>query len=81
MPIYAEFDLGAVAKSTAACASGIGFKGMECAIKTLAYTAYDVMSDPETIEKAKAELKDRRGGKPYVCPIPDGVVPRVLKFN
>ena len=66
---------------TSASASHIGFAGMEAAAKVLACTAYDIMNDPELIEKAKAELNDRRGGVPYVCPIPDGVVPRVLKFN
>ncbi len=68
-------------QTTASSSSSIGFHGMECAAKVLAYTAYDIMNDPKLIEKAREELNDRRGGSSYVCPIPDGVIPRALKFN
>jgi aminobenzoyl-glutamate utilization protein B len=48
----------------------LAHKGMLLASKTLAACAIDLFGAPETLAQAKAELLERRGGKPYVCPIP-----------
>ncbi len=54
-------------------------KGMLLAAKAMAGTALDLLAQPEKIEAAKAELKDRLGEETYVCPIPDGVNPSPVK--
>jgi aminobenzoyl-glutamate utilization protein B len=54
-------------------------KGMVQAAKAMAATALDVFQDPELLARAKAELKQRTGGKPYACPIPDDVLPPPLR--
>ena len=46
-------------------------QGMLLAAKTMAATAIDLFGAPDTLAQAKAELLERRGGRPYVCPIPD----------
>ncbi|VVE61287.1 amidohydrolase [Pandoraea anapnoica] len=53
--------------------SSLAHKGMVLAAKTMAASAIDLFRSPETLEKAKAELHERRHGKPYVCPIPPEV--------
>ena len=55
---------GTPAHSWQAVAAGgmsIGHKGMAVAAKTLALTAYDLFNDAAVIQKAKAELEQRRG--------------------
>jgi aminobenzoyl-glutamate utilization protein B len=52
----------------------LAHKGMLLASKTIAACAIDLFASPETLVKAKAELLARRGGKPYVCPIPEDVL-------
>lgn len=59
--------------------TSLGHKGMLHAGKVLASTAVDMLNNPELIEQAKAELQQRLGGKPYKCPIPEGVQPSVKK--
>ncbi|USG67441.1 M20 family metallopeptidase [Brevibacillus ruminantium] len=59
--------------------TSIGHKGMLHAGKVMASTAIDMLQHPELIEKAQEELRQRMGGKPYVCPIPEGVQPSVKK--
>ena len=54
-------------------------KGMIQAAKGMAATALDVFQDADLLARAKAELKQRTGGKPYVCPIPDDVLPPPLR--
>jgi aminobenzoyl-glutamate utilization protein B len=51
----------------------LAHKGMLLAAKTMAATAIDLLGAPDTLAQAKAELLERRGGRPYVCPIPDDV--------
>ncbi|HDR8982630.1 M20 family metallopeptidase [Burkholderia vietnamiensis] len=51
----------------------LAHKGMLLAAKTMASTAIDLLAAPDTLARAKAELLERRGGRPYVCPIPDDV--------
>ncbi|MED1950271.1 M20 family metallopeptidase [Brevibacillus centrosporus] len=60
-------------------ATSIAHKGMLHAGKVMASTAIDMLNNPEMIEKAKAELKDRLGNSAYVNPIPEGVMPSVKK--
>ncbi len=55
--------------------SPLAHKGMAHAAKLLAATAIDTLEDTALLEKAKAELKEVRDGKPYRCPIPDDVIP------
>ncbi|MCG7364447.1 M20 family metallopeptidase [Roseomonas sp. ACRSG] len=54
-------------------------KGMIQAAKGMAATALDIFQDPELLARAKAELKQRTGGKPYACPIPEDVLPPPLR--
>ncbi|MFC7553721.1 M20 family metallopeptidase [Pseudoroseomonas wenyumeiae] len=54
-------------------------KGMILAAKGMAATALDIFQDAELLARAKAELKQRTGGKPYACPIPDDVLPPPLR--
>jgi aminobenzoyl-glutamate utilization protein B len=50
-------------------------KAMLHAAKALAATALDAALSPDLIARARAELVERTDGKPYMCPIPDDVVP------
>ncbi|MFC7734548.1 M20 family metallopeptidase [Roseomonas sp. GCM10028921] len=54
-------------------------KGMAQAAKVMAATALDGFRDPELLARAKAELAQRRGGRPYECPIPAEVLPPPLR--
>ncbi|ODV41982.1 amidohydrolase [Cupriavidus sp. UYMMa02A] len=53
--------------------SSLAHKGMLLAAKTMAASAIELFSAPDMLAQAKAELLERRGGKPYACPIPDDV--------
>ncbi|KVC36647.1 amidohydrolase [Burkholderia pseudomultivorans] len=53
--------------------TALAHKGMMLAAKTMTATAIDLLGSPDTLARAKAELLERRGGRPYVCPIPDDV--------
>jgi aminobenzoyl-glutamate utilization protein B len=57
--------------------SSIAHKGMLLAARTITATAMDLFDDPGLIEKARAELDQRLGGKPYICPIPEDVDPPI----
>ena len=52
-------------------------KGMLYAAKVMAGSAIDAFEDPAIIQRAKAELNRRKGGRPFVSPIPEGINPRV----
>ncbi|MCG7392978.1 M20 family metallopeptidase [Microvirga sp. ACRRW] len=54
-------------------------KGMVLAAKAMAATAADVLRNPDLVARAKAELKERTGGRKYVCPIPPDVTPDDLR--
>ncbi|MGO4387577.1 M20 family metallopeptidase [Microvirga sp. 2YAF29] len=54
-------------------------KGMVLAAKAMATTAADVLRNPDIIARAKAELKERTGGRAYLCPIPPEVTPDDLR--
>jgi aminobenzoyl-glutamate utilization protein B len=48
-------------QSTCTGGMSIGFKAMQNASKTIAYTAIDIFNNPELIIKAKSELEKARG--------------------
>jgi len=50
-------------------------KGMVLAAKVMAATAADAIRDPDLLAAAKAELKRRTGGRPYVSPLPADLEP------
>ncbi|MGE3776636.1 MAG: M20 family metallopeptidase [Pirellulaceae bacterium] len=54
-------------------------KGMILAAKVMASTAADCIRNPEIIARAKAELKQQTGGRPYLSPIPLDVTPSDLR--
>lgn len=56
-------------------ATSIAHKGMLQAGKVLAGAALEVIKNPELLEKAKQELKERLGDSTYQCPIPADVMP------
>lgn len=53
--------------------SALAHAGMVRAARVLAGTAIELVQRPELIAQAKAELLERRQGKPYACPIPADV--------
>ncbi len=50
-------------------------KGMTQAAKVMAATAIDAILDPAMLARARADHAARIAASPYVCPIPEGVVP------
>jgi len=61
----------------ASSGSGIGLRGMMLAAKTLALTALDLMTQPETLQAARAEFENATG-KPYVSPLPENAKPPAM---
>ncbi|WP_034713554.1 M20 family metallopeptidase [Acidovorax sp. JHL-9] len=53
--------------------SALAHAGMVRAARVLTATAIELVQRPELIAQAKAELLERRQGKPYACPIPADV--------
>jgi len=53
-------------------------KAMVHAAKALASTGLDLATSPSLLAKATAEWKAARGDDPYVCPIPENVMPGAL---
>lgn len=53
--------------------SALAHTGMVRAAQILTATAVELIQDPQLIAAAKAELMQRRQGKPYECPIPADV--------
>ena len=49
------------------------------AAKIMASTASTLLKNPQKIEEAKKYFDDQISKNPYVCPIPDGVMPPILK--
>jgi aminobenzoyl-glutamate utilization protein B len=52
-------------------------KGMVHVAKVMAGTAVDALRDPALIERAKAEFKERTGGRPYESPLPKDLSPPI----
>ncbi|PJN91623.1 M20 family metallopeptidase [Bacillus sp. mrc49] len=59
--------------------TSIAHKGMLHAGKVIAATAVEVLQNPELIDQAKSELKERLQGTAYVSPIPHDVRPSVKR--
>ncbi len=66
-------------QNTAFACSDIGMKGMLRAAEAMVLASIRTMEQPELIEKAKAELLKKNGGK-YLCPLPEYVVPPIGKY-
>ena len=49
------------------------------AAKIMASTASMLIKNPEKIVEAKKEFDDQISINPYICPIPDGVMPPISK--
>lgn len=50
--------------------TGMAHAGLRRAAQALAATAARLFEDPGLLQRARAELIERRGGRPYRCPIP-----------
>lgn len=61
--------------NVAASGMSIGYKGMLHAAKIMALTAAEIYTNPEHLDSIKAEFQRKTGGKPYVSPIPDHLIP------
>ena len=57
--------------------SSLGYKGMLYAGKVLAGLTIDLLTQPELLEKAKAEHAEKTKGG-YLCPIPPDAVPTAI---
>jgi len=64
--------------NVACSGTSVGEKGMVVAAKTLAATALDMMSQPETLSAMQTEFEDMTGGEAYRSPIPADVKPPIL---
>jgi aminobenzoyl-glutamate utilization protein B len=53
--------------------SALAHAGMVRAAQALAATAIELVRQPQLLVQARAELLERRGGQPYICPIPADV--------
>jgi aminobenzoyl-glutamate utilization protein B len=62
---------------TATSGTSIGQKGMIHAAKGMAITAADFILDPALRQRARDEFIASTKGRPYQCPIPPGVMPKV----
>jgi aminobenzoyl-glutamate utilization protein B len=62
---------------TAQGKSPLAHKGMVHVAKIMAGVAVDALSDPKLIEAAKADLAERTAADPYVCPLPEDLVPPI----
>lgn len=73
---------GTAAHSWQAVACGksdFAHKGMLYAGQIIAATAIDVCNNPEIIETAWKQLKEKTGNHPYHCPIPPEIMPELLE--
>ena len=52
-------------------------KGMVHVAKVMAGVAVDALQDPQLIAKAKADLAALTAVDPYVCPLPEDLVPPI----
>lgn len=55
--------------------SEVGKRVLETVGKTLALVGYDLLHHPEILDEAKAELKERLGGRTYKTLLPDDAMP------
>jgi aminobenzoyl-glutamate utilization protein B len=52
-------------------------KAFAHAAKSLATTGLDLILDADLLARAKAEWREKTEGKPYQCPIPDHIGPKL----
>ena len=64
-------------QATAMGKSSIAHKNMLFAGKVMAAGAIDLINDPDTVAKARAEYETALGGKPFVSPLPKAVKPKL----
>jgi aminobenzoyl-glutamate utilization protein B len=57
-------------QSTACSGMSIGHKGMLVAAKTLALSAIELFTSPESLTKAKTDFATRKSGKDYSSRLP-----------
>ncbi|MDB5370218.1 MAG: amidohydrolase [Roseomonas sp.] len=62
---------------TAQGKSPLAHKGMLHVAKAMAGVAVDALRDPKLIEAAQADLAARTAINPYVCPLPEDLVPPI----
>ncbi len=62
-------------QTTVTCGTSIGYKGMLTAARSMALTALDLFTRPETIKTAKEEFDERTRGFEYRCLVPPDVKP------
>ena len=73
-----SFVLGAPGHSwqhVACSGMSIGHKSLIFAAKTMAGTAFDLLTKPELVLRAQEEFKEKLKGRTYKCPIPRDVDP------
>ena len=58
-------------QSTVSYGTSIGSKGMMVAAKTLALTAFALLTKPDILQSAQDEFKKVTGGKKYISPLPE----------
>lgn len=58
--------------------SSVGKRVLETVGKTLAMTGYDLLTKPELLKEAKAELEERLAGRTYKTLLPEGAQPDLL---
>lgn len=76
------WPVGTAAHSWQAVACGksdFAHKGMLYAGQIIAATAIDAYENPEIIETAWKQLKEKTGNHPYHCPIPSEITPDLLE--
>ena len=76
------WPVGTAAHSWQAVACGksdFAHRGMLYAGQIIAATAVDVCNNPEIIETAWRQLKEKTGNHPYHCPIPPEITPEILE--
>ena len=76
------WPVGTAAHSWQAVACGksdFAHKGMLYAGQIIAATAIDAYENPEIIETAWKQLKEKTGEHPYHCPIPSEITPDLLE--
>ena len=61
--------------TTAVSGSSIGHKGLMFCAKTLAATAADILTRPDTLKEIKDEFQSRTQGRKYQCLLPEDVKP------
>jgi len=59
----------------ASAGMSVGHKGLLTAAKALGLAALEFMENPSLVEAAQKEFAQKTAGNPYVCPLPEGLLP------